>query len=140
MPSYPFLSDEWITETRKLRDEYRDKVTPGAVPSLKINLVVTEVPPLDDQPAGSRDAYLDTSSGQADIELGQLPQAEARLTVDYKTARAVLVDGNIGAAMEALQLGRIRVEGDMMKLMSLAGINADPTSIELAKRIREITA
>jgi putative sterol carrier protein len=42
--------------------------------------------------------------------------------------------------MEAMQLGRIQIDGDMMKLMSLAGLQADPAGIELAKSIREITA
>lgn len=135
MATYPFLSDEWIAQTRKLREEYRDKVRPPVTPPLKMNLVVTEVPHND----GPLDAHLDTSRGEPELELGHLSDSEVTVTSDYSTARSVFVDGNLGAAMEGLQLGRIKVDGDMMKLMSLAGLQADPGSIELAKRIREIT-
>lgn len=134
--AHPFLSDEWIAATRKLREEYRDKVSPPKAPPLKMNLVVTGVPGSSDSLA----AHLDTTRGEPELELGHLPDAEATVTSDYATARSVFVDGNLGAAMEGLQLGRIKVDGDMMKLMSLAGLQADPGSIELGKKIREITA
>ncbi len=43
MPSYPFLSDEWLDEARKIRAEYEGKTAP--VPhAVRMNLVVTAVP------------------------------------------------------------------------------------------------
>ncbi len=84
-------------------------------------------------------AHLDTSDGKPEIDLGHLESPDTSVTVDYGTAKAVFVDGNMGAAMEAMQLGRIQVQGDMMKLMALATLNADAGSIELARRIRDIT-
>jgi putative sterol carrier protein len=132
---HQFLSPTWIEETRKLREEYKDKVNPPATPPLRMNLVVEEVPFETDE----LEAHVDTSSGEPEIEVGHLESADALVVVDYKTAKTVFVDGNMSAAMEGLQLGRIRVQGDMMKLMALAGLNADPGSIELARRIRDIT-
>jgi putative sterol carrier protein len=136
MATYAFLSDEWITETRKLREEYNKKATPPSAPPMRMNLVINDVPFGE----GTLQAHLDTSSGEPEIELGHLPNPEITVTVDYATAKSVLVDGNMGAAMEAMQLGRIRVDGDMMKLMSLAGLQADAASVSLAKAIRAITA
>jgi putative sterol carrier protein len=136
MATYAFLSSEWIEATRTLREEYRNRATPPSAPPIRMNLVINDVP-FDDNVLN---AHLDTTNGEPEIELGHLPNSELTVTVDYTTAKSVLVDGNMGAAMEAMQLGRIRVDGDMMKLMSLAGINADAASIELAKSIRAITA
>jgi hypothetical protein len=43
MATFPFLSDEWVSEARKIREEYEGK---GAVVphQMKMNLNVTEVP------------------------------------------------------------------------------------------------
>jgi len=135
MVTYPFLSEPWIAECRRLRGEYRDRIKLQTPASLKMNLIVTDVP----HEERGLNAHLDTSGGQPEIELGHLTDAEVTVTLDYPTARSVLVDGNMGAAMEGLQLGRIQVAGDIMKVMSLAGLSVDPGSIELAKKIRSIT-
>ena len=34
MPSYPFLSDEWLDEARKIRAEYEGKTAPSPTPSV----------------------------------------------------------------------------------------------------------
>ncbi len=135
MATYLFLSDEWIAATKALRDEYRDRLVAPATTPMRLNLVVTN------SPAATGDvlAHLDTTKGEPEIELGHLLTPDATVTVDHSTARAVFVDGNLGAAMEAMQLGRIKVDGDMMKLMSLAGLQNDAVSIELGKKIRAIT-
>src|SRR4051812_43263122 len=125
MPTYPFLSDEWITATRELREQYRATATAPAMAPIRMNLVINEVPFGD----GSLQAHFDTTGGEPEIELGHLPTPDVGITVDYKTAKSVLVDGNMSAAMEAMQLGRIKVDGDMMRLMSLASINTDAASI-----------
>ncbi len=135
MPKHQFLSPSWIEETRKLRVEFADRVDPPAAPSVRLNLIVNQVP-FD---ATQLEAHLDTSGGEAEIDLGHLANPDATVVVDYATAQNVFVDGNMSAALEGLQLGRIQVQGDMMKLMALAGLNADAGSIELARRIRDIT-
>lgn len=135
MAKHAFLSPSWIDETRKLRVEFADKVNPPAAPPVRLNLIVDEVP----FESSRLDAHLDTSSGEPEIELGHLDSPNATVSVDYATAKNIFVDGNMSAAIEGLQLGRIKVQGDMMRLMALAGLNADPGSIELARRIRDIT-
>lgn len=136
MATYPFLSDDWIAATRQLREKYRERINVPAMSPIRMNLIVGSVPFGN----GSIDAHLDTTNGEPEIELGHLSSPSVTVTVDYNTAKSVLVDANMSAAMEAMQLGRIKVDGDMMSLMSLASINADPASLELAKEIRSITS
>jgi hypothetical protein len=136
MTTHRFLSEDWITATRALREEFRSQINAPSIPSLRINLVVTKVPFGDEDVL----AHLDSSSGEPEIELGHLGGPDATVTADYGTAKRVFVDGDLGAAMEGLQLGRIVVDGDMMKLMGLAGMNADAGSIALAKAVRAVTA
>ncbi len=136
VPKYAFLSKEWIEETRRLRAEYADRLNPPAAPPVRMNLVVHDVPFEPHQ----MDAHLDTSAGAPDIEVGHLDRADATVRVDYTTAKSILVDGNLSTAMEGMQLGRIKVEGDLTKLMALSGLGADAGSVALAKAIREMTA
>jgi putative sterol carrier protein len=136
MATFAFLSDEWISETRKLREQNRSQATAAPTgPPIRMNLVVTDVPHGENEVL----AHLDTSSGDADVDLGLLENPEVSVTVDYATAKSVLVDGDLGAAMEAMQLGRVQIDGDMMKLMALSSIGTDTASIDLAQKIRDIT-
>jgi len=55
------------------------------------------------------------------------------------TAKALLVEGDPQAGMQAFMAGKIKVDGDMSKLMALQATPPDPTSQEIASRIRSIT-
>ena len=136
MATHPFLSDEWITEARRIHEEYRGQ---GAeVPhEVRMNLIVTDVP----FGTGSLDAHADTSSGELEIDTGHLDTADVTLTLDYATARAILVEQDPQAGMQAFMGGRIKVQGDMTKLMILQGSlgAVDPVALEVAGRISEMT-
>ncbi len=119
---YPFLSDEWIAEAHKIRAEFRGKTQPIAH-TVKMNLVVTEVPFGDGHT--TLDAHMDTSSGELELDLGHMDEQDLKVTVDYATAKSILVDGNAQAGMQAFMAGKVRVEGDIAKLMALQG--ARPT-------------
>jgi hypothetical protein len=63
------------------------------------------------------------------------------VTLDYETAKNLLVEANPQAGMQAFMAGRIRVDGDIAKLMAFqqqAGA-IDPIAVEIALRVREIT-
>jgi hypothetical protein len=131
--TYPFLSDEWVAEARAIRAEF-----PGAtaVPHVvRMNLVVTGVPFGD----GSVDAHLDTSSGEMELDKGHIDPADLKVTVDYVTAKAILVEGNPQAGMQAFMSGKIKVEGDIAKLMALQSMTPDPSAAEIAARIMAMT-
>jgi hypothetical protein len=130
---YDFLSDEWLAEARKIRGEYKGLAAPAANP-LRMNLVVTEVPE-----RGEVDAHVDTSGGELDIERGHLEGTDLKITLDYETAKALLIDGNSQAAMSAFMAGKIRVDGDMSKLLAMQGTAPLGETEELAARIRAIT-
>lgn len=134
--AYPFLSEEWLSEARKIREEYKGK-TPPIPQSVRMNLVVTSVPFGD----GDIDAHMDTSSGELNLDTGHLENQDLKVTVDYDTAKAILIEGNPQAGMQAFMAGKVRVEGDMAKLMALqAAPPPDASALEMANRLKEITA
>jgi hypothetical protein len=135
---FPFLSEEWLAEARQIYAEYRGQ-TPSPPQALRMNQVITDVPFGD----GTINAHLDTSSGELEIDTGHLEAPDVKVTLDYATAKAVLVDGDLQVAMQAFMGGRIKAEGDITKLMGLqmAGSGGvDPTATEIARRIQDITA
>ncbi len=135
MASYPFLSDEWISEARKIREEFDGKG--GTVPhQIRMNLVITEVPFSEE----SIDAHVDSSDGQLRLDLGHIDPVDLKVTLDYGTAKAILVEGNPQVGMQAFMAGKIRVEGDMAKLMAMQATPPDATAQEVASRLRGITA
>ena len=104
---------------------------------MRINQVITDVPFGD----GTVQAYIDTSDGAATIELGEIDEPDATVTTDYATARAMFVDQDPASAMQAFMEGRVKVQGDMMKLMAMqTSMPANEFSQELAAEIQAITA
>jgi hypothetical protein len=137
MATYPFLSDEWIEEARRIREEFEGKA-PAVPHAVRMNLVITDVPFGD----GPVDAHMDTTDGVLELDVGHLDAADLKVTVDYVTAKAILVEGNPQAGMQAFMAGKIRVEGDMAKLMALqtSPAGASPDAAALGQRLKEITA
>ncbi len=123
MATYPFLSEEWITEARKIRAELAPPPVDAAPASVRMNQVITDVP----FGAGTLDAHLDTSSGTLEMETGHLDHADVTVTLDYATAKAIFVDGTLDAGMKAFMEGRVRVQGDMAKLIAALQQLAPPT-------------
>ncbi len=136
MATYPFLSDEWIAEAKKIRAKHEGEAA-GAVPhQVKMNLVVTDVPFGE----GSIEAHMDTSGGGLELDLGHINPSELTVTLDYATAKSILVEGNPQAGMQAFMAGKIKVEGDMAKLMALQSVTPDPSTQKVAQELKEITA
>jgi putative sterol carrier protein len=132
---YAFLSDEWLEAAKKIREEYAGKSSPPAH-AVRMNQIITEVPFGD----GSIDAHLDTSGGEMQMDMGHLENPDLTVTLDYATAKAILVDGNPQAGMQAFMAGKIKVQGDMTKMMALQSGTPDPTAEEIAAKIKEITS
>ncbi len=132
--TYPFLSDEWMTAARDIREEFRGKTQP-MTQKIKMNQVITEVPFGE----GKIEAHMDSSSGEMEMELGHLSDPEVTVTVDYATAKAIFVDMNPQVGMQAFMAGKIKVQGDMTKLMAMQQTGPDPVAAEVAGRIKAIT-
>ncbi len=138
MATYPFLSDEWITEARGIREELRSSEQPVTNP-VRMNQVITDVPFGE----GTIHAHIDTSSGGLDMDLGHLEEPDVTVTLDYDTAKAVFVDGTREAGMQAFMAGKVRVQGDLTKLIVALQEQASPLTPDaavIATRIKEITA
>lgn len=134
---HQFLSDEWFEAAHDLRERYADRL-PEPVVDVRINQVITDVPFGE----GTVHAYIDTSAGTTSIELGALDDPDAVVTTDYETARIMLVVQDPAAAMQAFLEGRVRVQGDMMKLMAMQAqsVQGDQdVAAELAEELRAIT-
>ena len=130
--THPFLSDEWISEARRIREELRDQV-PAGEQVVKLNQVITDVPFGE----GVVHAHLDTSSGELELEIGHLEDAEVTITLDYVTARAVFVDPQ--SAVQHFMAGKIRVQGDMTKLLGMVQSPSETLASEAQRRVAEIT-
>jgi hypothetical protein len=139
MAQYPFLSDEWIAETRRIREEHKDQA-PAIPVVVRMNQVINDVPFGD----GVINAHVDTSTGVLDMEMGHLDKPDLTITLNYATAKAILVDGDAAQAMNAFMSGRIKVDGDITKLIALqtagSGATSNAAAAEVVKKIQDITA
>ncbi len=130
-----FLSDEWIDAAREIRSRYEDQL-PEVTQSIRINQVITEVP----FGAGTLNAFIDTSSGAVVFELGELEEPDAVMMTDYDTARAMFVDRDPTIAMQSFMAGKIKIQGDMMKLMAMqTAIPSNEFTEQVAAEIVAIT-
>jgi putative sterol carrier protein len=134
MAKFPFLSEEWVAAAHDVREEFKGKVAPPAH-KVKMNLVITEVP----HGEGTVNAHMDTSGDEMVMELGHTEGEDLTVTVDYLTAKAIFIDGNPQAGMQAFMAGKIKVQGDMTKLMAMQSGVVDPAAAEVAAKIAEIT-
>jgi putative sterol carrier protein len=128
--AYKFLSDEWIEAARKLREETDEATTPHQV---KMNLVITDVPFGD----GTVEAHMDTTTGTVQLDVGHVDAPDVTATLDYDTARAMMVDNNPQAGMQAFMAGKIKLQGDMTKAMALQ--TGGPSDPDFTAKIQAIT-
>jgi hypothetical protein len=136
---HEFLSPSWIDAVHALRDEYHDRVQPPSI-AVRANVVVTGAPFGEPEILGS----IDTSSGQLALDAGHIADPDLTITTDYATAKALFVQQDPNAAIQAVFGGKIRVEGEMTKLLALQlPLNeAESAAVarEVADRIKAFTA
>ena len=124
---YQFLSDQWLEEVQKLAAESGGGMMPDTV---ELNMVVTGGPEGDKELHVAKGAFA----------TGLLDSAPTKLTVPYDVAKDMFVKGDQSAAMQAFMSGKIKVTGDMTKLMMM---NANPPTEAqkaAADAIKEMTA
>jgi putative sterol carrier protein len=140
--TYPFLSDEWIAAVTEIGDRYKVEGIEAAEPQqIKLNVNVTEVPFGD----GTLSVGVDSTNGRMHFQRGEVSDPDVTVTTDYTTARSILVDQDPAAAMQAFMTGKVRVQGNMMKLMQLQPQPGQPgqsdgTAQKVAEEIKAITA
>jgi putative sterol carrier protein len=132
---YEFLSAEWMDAAKAIHDKYADQAAEIPV-SVRMNQVITDTP-FDD---GDMHLYIDTSSGTLVMELGDLDAPDLTLTTDYETAKKILVEQDQAAGMQAFMAGKIKVQGDIMKMMAMqTAMPQDDVARSVAEEIKQIT-
>jgi hypothetical protein len=116
MQKYAFLSDEWVGEAKRI---YAEAGAGGAIAGattlapVRVNLIVTDAP-FSSAPV---DAHVDTSAGRFDIDVGHLAAPDVTISLGYDTARSLFVQGDVQSVLQAFLGGRIKVDGDLSKLL-----------------------
>jgi hypothetical protein len=129
---YVFLSDEWFAAARHLVDERSLEIPAEA--RLSMNLVVTDAPA-----GGEQLLHIGADDGRADWGPGHLGTADLTLTTDYTTARDIFVSGNPQTAMQAFMEGKVKLQGDLTRLMAAQAVGAGPGAPGLAAALAAIT-
>jgi putative sterol carrier protein len=108
---YAFLSDDWFTEVEKLVEKLGADAPPQT--NVMVNLVITDTPFGDE-----RQMHMGARDGQGEWGKGHTADADVTLTTDYTTAKQVFASNDPNAGMQAFMQGKVRVQGDMAKLMA----------------------
>ena len=125
---FAFLSDGWFDAAAKLIDEHGTAGPPP--PNLVMNLEVAEGDKTTEFHMGARDGNMLFGKGHTD-------GADLTLSTDIDTVRSVFVDNNPAAGMQAFMSGKVRIQGDMTKLMMSQGQGGNPALNEALQAITE---
>ena len=138
--TYPFLSDEWMNAAKDIRAKYADQAS-KVTTVIRMNQVITDVPESVNDGETTLKTFMDTSSGDVVMELGELDTPDLTLSTDWETARAIFVLQDQAAGMQAFMSGKIKVQGDMMKMMAMqTAMPQDDIAKQIATEIKDITA
>ena len=133
---HEFLSDDWMEAVKAIRDKYADQAPP--VPyKIRMNQVISGAA-FDD--GADIHIYMDTSDGTMMLDKGELENPEVTVSTDWETARKIFVDQDQAAGMHAFMSGKIKVQGDMTKLMMMNAAPPDEVAKAVAAEIKEMTA
>jgi putative sterol carrier protein len=123
-----WLTQEWLEEERRLAESQPER--PGA--SSRMQYVVTG------GPDGEVRYYWILENGKLlDSQMGDLSDSEVTLTTNYDDAMKVQ-QGELDANAAFMQ-GRIKVTGNMAKLMALLPITNSPEYKQFQEDLRQVT-
>ena len=107
-----FLSEEWAQQVQdKLNGSDSFKSAAGSQ-SAKLQQVITA-------PDGEKKYFFKLEGGAAEVGIGEIDGPDATISQDYDTAVALSKNELTGTS--AYMSGKLRVSGDLMKLMQLQG-------------------
>ena len=123
-----FLSQEWMERAKELAADFPE--TPGA--TVRLQQVVTGAP------EGEVKYYRVIDNGKTlEQTLGEDTEAEVTLTNSYEDAVKVM-KGELDANAAFMQ-GRVKVTGNMAKIMSLIPLTAKPEYRQIEEKLRAET-
>ena len=128
LSKYAWLSSEWFAETFKMSATQPER--PGA--TARIQYVI------EGGPSGAIKYYWLVENGKlTESKLGEIDDAEITLTQSYDDAMKIQklqLDANA-----AFMQGRLKVDGNIGKLMSLLPVTSSAEYRQLQKEILEVT-
>ena len=133
--AYEFLSDEWMEAVEAIRDKYADQAAPSPY-QIRMNQIISGAPFAE---GADVLLYMDTTDGTMKMGKGELDEPEVTVSTDWETARRIFVDQDQAAGMQAFMNGKIRVQGDMTKLMMMNAVPPDDVAKAVAAEVKEIT-
>ena len=122
-----YLSDEWFAKVQELAVEVNLEV-PAAMAGMKTNMTVT-----------SDDGDINFSMADGKLQQGHIDDAATKITVPYDLAKKMFVEEDKQAGMQAFMSGKMKIEGDMGKMMAMQNIQPTESQKLLQEKIKEIT-
>ncbi|MDP9070078.1 MAG: SCP2 sterol-binding domain-containing protein [Actinomycetota bacterium] len=123
-----WLTQEWLDEYKTLAESQPER--PGA--SARMQYVIAG------GPQGDIKYYWVLENGKLlEAQLGEMPDPEITLTLSLEDAMKIQ-QGELDANAAFMQ-GRIKVAGNMAKLMSLLPLTNSPEYKQLQQEVRQVT-
>jgi putative sterol carrier protein len=122
-----YLSDEWFAKIEELSEEVNLEIPPQLA-EMKINMTVT-----------SDEGDCDLCMNGGKIQKGHLDDATTKVTVPMEFAKKIFVDRDQAAGMQAFTSGKLKIEGDMSKMMAVQSIPQTESQKLLQEKMKEIT-
>ena len=126
MPKY--LTQEWMDRAKELAQDFPE--TPGA--TVRMQQVITGAPD------GEVKYYTVIENGKTlEQKVGEDPEADVTLTNSYDDALKIM-KGELDANAAFMQ-GRVKVTGNMAKIMSMMPLTNKPEYKEIQEKLRSET-
>lgn len=109
-----YLGEDWAKEVNNRLQSSEAVLNAAKGQNVTIQQVVTDVPD-----SGEVKYYFKLADGQPEVGLGEIDSPEATITQSYETAVAV-AKGELNA-QNAFMQGKLKITGNLMKLMQLQG-------------------
>ena len=125
---FRFLSDEWFEKVKELTQAAEDLGLSDTAKSIILNIKVTK-----------DDGICDMCIEGGIIRKGQNRASAITISVPYDIARKMFVDQDQNAGTQAYMSGKLKIEGDLNKLMASVSIQPTAAQQKLSKQIQDIT-
>ncbi len=123
-----FLSDEWFDKLEELREEAGDLELPTVMKSVVVNIIVT---------TSEGDVEMCINAGQ--LEKGHKADAPTKMILPMDLAKRMLIDNDRAAGQQAMLNGKIKVEGNMGKIITMGSAQPSDKQLELREKVVAMT-
>ena len=124
-----FLSDEWLEKLSELADAAEGIPVPTSLAGININLNIT----------GSEygDKQLCLRSGI--LHPGHEKDAKTSIKINNELAKKIFIENDPMAAIKGMLSGKVKVKGNLRKLMALQSKDFTKEQLEFGQRLADLT-